>query len=255
MKILSCDRLEFPDARSARLDPNGLLAVGGDLSPARLVLAYLSGVFPWYGKADPPLWWSPDPRAIITAQSLRISRSMRKLLNQARFTITWNQAFRQIVQACAAPRVSANDTWIVAEMQHAYQQLHELNIAHSIEVWQNQQLVGGLYGISLGSFFFGESMFSLQANASKVALIRLIQQLTPFGLAFLDAQMMTPHLTSLGALAISRNQFLDQLDQEFAPTRKIILQHPQINPDALANLPIARHCVANRFLAERAPQS
>lgn len=205
--------VRFPDPSQALEQPNGLLAVGGDLSPLRLIEAYRVGIFPWYSEGEPLMWWSPNPRAIITPASLHTSRSLSRTLKKMGYEIRWNTAFDAVVQACAAPRVDSPGTWILPEMQCAYLRLHELKVAHSIEVWRDQHLIGGLYGIALGPFFFGESMFSAATNGSKIAITTLVSTLAPFGLECLDCQMMTNHLETLGAFEEGRIEFTGRLQK------------------------------------------
>ncbi len=211
LPALEEENILFPSPLTALDKPNGLLAIGGDLSPVRLVEAYRRGIFPWFGDDEPILWWSPQPRALITPQSLHISRSMNRFLKKCPYSMTWNTHFHDVLQACAAPRAASNGTWITKEMQEAYNHLHSLGIAHSIEIWNGEALVGGLYGLCLGNYFFGESMFSRETNTSKLALITLVQELQPKGLEFLDCQMMTPHLKSIGAYECDRITFLHYL--------------------------------------------
>lgn len=192
-------------------EANGLLCAGGDLSPSRLVQAYQSGIFPWYSKGEPILWWSPDPRAVIFAKDIHISRSTRRTLNKASFEIRHNTAFMQVVQGCAAPRTQQAETWIQPEMMQAYAELHRLGHAHSYECWHAGKLVGGVYGIKINSVFCGESMFSAMTNASKVALIH-VAQLPEYQL--IDCQIPNPHLQSLGATTISRTDFVRLLKEK-----------------------------------------
>ncbi|MBI1191579.1 MAG: leucyl/phenylalanyl-tRNA--protein transferase [Bacteroidetes bacterium] len=200
----------FPDVALA--EPDGLLALGGDLSQERLLAAYRAGIFPWYSKGEPILWWSPDPRCVLFTDKIHRSRSMLKLLRQGRFRITLNADFKQVMQQCGrAPRPGQDGTWITPGMIKAYHALHQAGFAHSAEVWQDRVLVGGMYGVSLGSVFFGESMFSAVPNASKAALIRLAEHLQAAGFAVLDGQVGNPHLYRLGAVDIPRNKFLEIL--------------------------------------------
>jgi len=206
------DRLAFPDPRLASAE--GLLAVGGDLSPERLLLAYSLGIFPWYGSGDPLLWWSPDPRCVIVPAEVHISRRLARTLRQERFVVTCNAAFEQVIAACAATRKHQGEgTWLVPEMQAAYRRLHALGYAHSVEVWQDGQLAGGLYGVILERFFFGESMFHRVADASKVALVKLCRYLAAHRFELLDCQVPNPHLFRMGAIQLSRMAFLDRLRQ------------------------------------------
>lgn len=207
------DQLWFPPLDQALSDPDGLLAAGGDLSPQRLLLAYRSGIFPWFDDQQPILWWSPDPRCVLLPDQLYLSRSMRKLIRQDRFEVSFDQAFDQVIDACAAPRSEDPGTWITPEMQHAYLTLHRLGSAHSVEVWQQGKLVGGLYGVAIGRVFFGESMFSRVSNASKVGFAKLVEQLADWGYAVIDCQVETEHLMSLGACMIPRSEFANLLKQ------------------------------------------
>jgi len=202
----------FPDVSLAEFEPNGLLAVGGDLSPMRLVSAYRQGIFPWYSEQEPILWWSPDPRTVLFPDHLKISRSLRKTLRKGLFQVSMDQGFQQVIEACAAPRRDSPGTWLTREMILAYRQLHELGLAHSVEVWQEGRLVGGLYGVAIGGVFFGESMFSRVSDASKVALVHLCEQLLAWGFRMVDCQVYTQHLVSLGADEIPREAFCRHLD-------------------------------------------
>jgi leucyl/phenylalanyl-tRNA--protein transferase len=193
-------------------DPSGLLAVGGDLSPERLLLAYAHGIFPWYSQQDPILWWSPDPRLILLPGELKISRSLLRTLKKKIFSVTVDAAFDKVIRACAKTR---EETWISAEMIEAYEKLHEMGFAHSVETYLEGRLVGGLYGVSLGRAFCGESMFSLVSDASKVALVALVDYLSRRGFRFIDCQVPTDHLKSLGAKEIPRKEFLDLLKAAF----------------------------------------
>lgn len=202
----------FPDPENAERDPDGLLAVGGDLTPARLLNAYRRGIFPWFGEHDPILWWSPDPRMVLFPDRLRISRSLAKTLRKNRFRVSFDQAFSRVIRACAGPRGNEPDTWLSAEMIQAYEQLHKRGIAHSAEVWLGDELVGGLYGIALGRIFFGESMFSRISDASKVAFVQLVKRLQRAGYELIDCQVYTQHLESLGAELILRSEFQKLVD-------------------------------------------
>ncbi|OOZ14355.1 leucyl/phenylalanyl-tRNA--protein transferase [Solemya velum gill symbiont] len=197
----------------AEKEPDGLLAAGGDLEPIRLVNAYISGIFPWYSEGQPILWWSPDPRTLLFPGKLHISRSLAKRLRQGRFEISFDLDFNRVVSACATvSRKQQDGTWIVDKMQAAYKRMHILGFAHSVEVWQDKELVGGLYGMSIGKAFYGESMFSLVPDASKVALVMLTKRLLAWGFHFIDCQVVTSHLVSLGAETVTRQDFL-QLNQ------------------------------------------
>jgi leucyl/phenylalanyl-tRNA---protein transferase len=207
---LLTDDLIFPPVHLAT--PEGLLAIGGDLSPERLLLAYQSGIFPWYSENEPILWWSPDPRLVLYLADLRISRSLKKTIRQGRFRVTMDTSFPQVIKSCGRIRVeSGQGTWITAEMEKAYTRLYRLGYAHSVEVWYGDDLVGGLYGVSLGRCFFGESMFSIMNDTSKVALVTLRDYMKYKKLDFIDCQMPTDHLISLGAREISRNDYLSEL--------------------------------------------
>ena len=200
----------FPDVRLA--EPDGLLALGGDLSQERLLAAYRAGIFPWFSQGEPILWWSPDPRCVLFTDRIHRSRSMLKVLRKGRFRITLNAAFEQVMRQCShVPRPGQDGTWITPGMLKAYVGLHRAGFAHSAEAWQDGHLVGGIYGVSLGSLFFGESMFSTAPNASKAALIRLSEHLQAAGFAVLDGQVGNPHLYRLGAVDIPRREFLDLL--------------------------------------------
>lgn len=205
--------LNFPPVELALDDPNGLLAVGGDLSPERLIKAYGLGIFPWFNHGQPILWWSPNPRAILLPDQLHISRSLRKTIRRGSYKITLDKAFADVMQACAAPRPQQADTWITPEMHAAYLQLHKIGVAHSVEVWFDDKLVGGLYGLSIGQAFFGESMFSRASNASKVAFVYLVRQLHAWQFKLIDCQVSSEHLKSLGAIDIERTQFTKLLQQ------------------------------------------
>ena len=200
--------LAFPDTELALEDPNGLLAVGGDLSLERLVTAYAQGIFPWFSDGQPILWWSPDPRMTLSPSDLHIGRTLRKLLKKRQFRITCDTAFEEVIQACAeTPRNEDAGTWITDEMMDAYTDLHEAGFAHSVEAWQEDTLVGGLYGVSLGKAFFGESMFSRVSGASKVAFATLATQLKQWEFEVIDCQVQTDYLASFGAKDISRAEF------------------------------------------------
>lgn len=201
----------FPPADTALRDPNGLLAIGGSLSPTRLEKAYRGGIFPWFSEGQEILWWSPDPRAIIAPDAVRISRSLRKRIRNGGFELRLDTAFEQVMRACAQDRPGQSGTWITAAMIEAYCALHKKGLAHSIEVYRAGNLVGGLYGVSLGAAFFGESMFSRESDASKVALVWLAAQLQRWDYSFIDCQIPSPHLESLGAQTIARSQFLSLL--------------------------------------------
>ena len=201
----------FPPVEQAAADPNGLLAAGGDLSVARLVEAYGSGIFPWFNEDQPILWWSPDPRMVLFPAELKVSRSLAKTLRNSRFEVRADTAFRHVIQSCRMPRRHQAGTWITAPMVEAYCELHRAGIAHSVETWLNAELVGGLYGVALGRAFFGESMFAHVTDASKVALVTLVRQLERWGFEVIDCQMNTAHLASFGAREIPRAEFTRRL--------------------------------------------
>lgn len=207
----------FPDTGLALRDPDGLLAVGGDLEPERLLAAYRRGIFPWYGAGEPILWWSPDPRAVLFTDELHVPRRLTRVLRQGRYRLSMDRDFAAVIDACArAPRRGQQGTWITPEMRAAYLELHRRGQAHSVEVWQNEVLAGGLYGVAIGRVFFGESMFSRRRDASKVALARLVRQLGAWGFPLLDCQVASGHLTRLGARSIPRARFLQLLDRHCA---------------------------------------
>jgi leucyl/phenylalanyl-tRNA--protein transferase len=190
----------------------GLLAVGGDLSIERLVQAYRQGIFPWYSEDDPILWWSPDPRLVLYPEAIHVSRSLRKLIHRNRFTVTLDRAFGRVIRACAGNRGPDHPgTWIVPEMITAYERLHAVGLAHSVEAWEGDALAGGLYGVSLGGCFFGESMFTRVTNASKVALVRLAEGLRQEGFGLIDCQVTSEHLIHFGARELPRRQFMQEL--------------------------------------------
>lgn len=204
-------RHEFPPVDQALKNPDGLLAAGGDLSAERILTAYRQGIFPWFNPDEPILWWSPDPRCVLFPDQLHVSRSLRKALRKQAFRVTFDTAFEDVIKACAAPRAYASGTWISPDMQHAYCRLHWLGHAHSVEVWQGDELVGGLYGLALGGAFFGESMFSTRSNSSKIGFVYLVEHLQKWGYALIDCQVYSDHLASLGALEIPRQRFIERL--------------------------------------------
>ena len=201
---LQRNTFDFPPLEKAMRNPNGLLAAGGDLSADRLIQAYRHGCFPWFSEGQPILWWSPDPRTVLFPDELHVSRSLGKLLRKQRYEVTFDKDFAAVIQACAAPRAYAEGTWITEAMQTAYLELHRRGYAHSVEVWDQGLLVGGLYGLAMGQLFFGESMFSRADNASKFGFATLVQHLKAAGFVLIDCQMPTEHLHSLGAGAIAR---------------------------------------------------
>lgn len=202
---------DFPPAHKALRDPNGLLAAGGQLTPEWILLAYRQGIFPWYSDEDPILWWSPDPRMVVIPEHVALSRSLRKTLRRGAFEVRCDTAFPAVMDACAAPRGEITGTWIVDAMRHAYCALHEQGWAHSIETWIDGELAGGLYGLAIGRAFFGESMFHRRTDASKIAYAHLVRVLAREGFAILDCQMSTPHLASLGAANMPREDFVKGL--------------------------------------------
>lgn len=203
----------FPPLHKALLEPNGLLAVGGCLSVERLMNAYKHGIFPWYNPGEPILWWSPDPRLVLFPDQLQVSRSLRKTLRKGFFTFTIDQAFEHVMTACAEPREKEAGTWITKDIHQAYNNLHQLGIAHSAETWLDGKLVGGLYGVAVGKVFFGESMFHSVTDASKVAFVQLVELLTSWDYQLIDCQVHTSHLESLGAQEVDRDHFSRLLDQ------------------------------------------
>ncbi|MGH8684406.1 MAG: leucyl/phenylalanyl-tRNA--protein transferase [Nitrosospira sp.] len=205
--------IPFPPLSSALTKPNGLLAVGGDLSPQRLIEAYRHGIFPWFNEGEPILWWSPDPRMVLFPGELKISRSLRKALKKSNYEIRVDSAFSEVMQACAKPRREHPGTWIHAGMISAYTALHEMGLAHSVEVWIDGKLMGGLYGVAQGRMFFGESMFSHASDASKIAFVHLVTQLERRGFRMIDCQMKTAHLASLGGREIPRKEFSQRLKE------------------------------------------
>ncbi|WP_354625727.1 leucyl/phenylalanyl-tRNA--protein transferase [Psychromonas sp. MME2] len=205
---LSLDTYEFPNVETALTSPDGLLAMGGDLSLTRIINAYRNGIFPWFSDDEPILWWSPSVRAMIKPTACHISKSMKRVVAKKCFTVTVNHAFNDVIHACAQPRKNQNGTWITENMMKAYIDLHHQGYAHSIEVWQTGKLVGGLYGINIGTIFCGESMFSLVDNSSKLAFIALNKHFSRFQGILIDCQMPTPHLQTLGVYPISREQYM-----------------------------------------------
>ena len=210
----------FPPVSKALRSPNGLLCAGADLSPERLLDAYSKGIFPWFSAGDPILWWSPHPRMVLFPGELKVSRSLRKAVARGAFETRFDTAFAEVMRACAEPRDGQAGTWIVPEMVAAYTRLHELGFAHSVESWRDGRLAGGLYGILLGRVFFGESMFSRETDASKVALVKLVARLEALGVGLVDCQQATRHLASLGAREIPRREFAQRLAEsiQYPPT-------------------------------------
>ncbi|WP_046743060.1 leucyl/phenylalanyl-tRNA--protein transferase [Kordia zhangzhouensis] len=209
MYILT-DQIAFPPVHKA--SPEGILAIGGDLQPERLLLAYKSGIFPWYGEDEPIIWWSPDPRMVLFPDELKVSKSMKQVLRRQPFSVTYNTAFKEVIQTCASVKRPGQDsTWITNEMQEAYLELFNMGYITSVEVWRDEKLVGGVYGVNLGRVFCGESMFAFQSNASKFGFIHLVRKLQAEGCQIIDCQMHTNHLESLGAYEIPRELFLSFL--------------------------------------------
>jgi len=201
----------FPPAHLAMREPNGLLAIGGDLSVTRLIRAYSAGIFPWYNPDEPILWWSPDPRAVLSPDALKISRSLGKSVRREDYAVTLDRAFDNVLDACAEPRGSGGGTWLGTDMRRAYGRLHQLGYAHSVEVWRHGELIGGLYGVAIGRAFFGESMFSRESDGSKIGMVWLCRQLHGWGFGLIDCQVASAHLRSLGAVDLSRERFLQRL--------------------------------------------
>jgi leucyl/phenylalanyl-tRNA--protein transferase len=211
--------LSFPPVEKA---VDGLLAVGGDLSPERLLLAYRSGIFPWYDERLPILWHSPDPRCVLPLDQLHVGRSLRRVITKKTYEVRFDTAFERVIAACkSTPRPGQDGTWITEEMEHAYVELHRLGYGHSVEAWHEGELVGGLYGVSLGRIFFGESMFAWRSDASKVALVTLAETLAAWDFPIIDAQVPTPHTVAMGAQEWPRSRFMEVLRRELAhPTRR-----------------------------------
>lgn len=213
MIVLLQDDTPFPPVEDAPRIPNGLLAVGGRLNPARLLDAYRHGIFPWFREDDPILWWSPDPRMVLFPHEFKVSRSLRKTLRKGVYQITADTAFTQVMRACAAPRAGQRGTWIHEEMIAAYSELHRMGYAHSIETWHAGELAGGVYGVAIGRIFYAESMFSFKRDASKVALAHLSAQAVRWDLRLIDCQLHTEHLASLGARELPRTEFIQRVQE------------------------------------------
>ena len=203
----------FPDVKYALREPDGLLAVGGDLSPTRLIRAYRQGIFPWYSNDQPILWWSPDPRAVLIPEKLKVSHSLHRTLRKNSYTVTTDKAFRRVIKHCAKPRTDGLGTWLTNDMIEAFCRLHELGYAHSVEAWYQDELMGGLYGLAMGRVFFGESMFSRRSDASKVAFVHLVERLQTWGYVLIDCQVASSHLASLGAETMPRHRFITILNR------------------------------------------
>ncbi|MDP5208932.1 leucyl/phenylalanyl-tRNA--protein transferase [Microbulbifer sp. 2205BS26-8] len=204
---LDDQHIAFPSTAAALTDPNGLLAAGGDLTPEWLLAAYRRGIFPWYSDGQPILWWSPSPRCVVFPQAFRVGRSLQKVLRRKTFRVTFDRAFESVIDGCRIQRASGEGTWITDRLRRAFIHMHHLGLSHSVEVWRNGDLVGGLYGIALGRVFFGESMFHREKDASKVAFVHLVRQLELWGCPLIDCQVGSPHLTSWGAVEIYRRDF------------------------------------------------
>lgn len=211
IKVLSEDSRDFPPVDQAMEEPDGLVAIGGDLSPERLLAAYQAGIFPWFEEGQPILWWSPNPRCVLYPDQLHVSRSLQKKLRKGSFEITIDHCFEQLINYCSGSRKNSHGTWITSDIKIAYSHLHQLGIAHSVETWFDGELVGGLYGLAMGSVFFGESMFSRKPDASKIALYYLIEKLKALSFTLIDCQVYNPHLESLGATCIPRPEFIRHL--------------------------------------------
>lgn len=210
----------FPDVSLALREPDGLLAAGGDLSPERLLAAYRRGIFPWYEQGQPVLWWSPDPRCVLWPRDLHISRRLAREIRKSTFNVRYNRAFADVMRACAGPRRFQSGTWITGDMMAAFDRLHWDGWAHSVEIWDEEQLVGGIYGLAIGRAFFGESMFSSAPNTSKFALLALTRHMLKTGFRILDCQVVSPHLASLGAGMLARNEFVKVLDDACDPAAR-----------------------------------
>ena len=209
----------FPPVETALTDPDGLLCAGGDLSPARLLEAYRRGIFPWFSEGQPILWWSPDPRTVLYPAEFKVSRSLAKTIRNRGFAVSVDRAFAEVMAHCADERLRPEGTWISPQMRAAYQRLHELGLAHSYETWDGDRLVGGLYGVALGHVFFGESMFSLERDASKVALAELVRTMIERNGRLIDCQVASAHLETLGARSIPRRQFVRELAEAIPDVR------------------------------------
>ena len=204
---------QFPNAELALTEPNGLLAIGGDLHPNRILHAYRHGIFPWFSEDQPILWWSPDPRMVLFPKQLSVSRSLKKAIRKSGIEFTYDRAFTRVIFSCAQPRPKQPETWITAGMMDAYITLHKQGHAHSFEVWQDKKLIGGLYGIGIGQVFFGESMFSFQTNASKIAFVKAVEMLLQWDYALIDCQVESLHLQNFGARNIPRREFIRHISR------------------------------------------
>lgn len=215
LAVLNQDSFEFPDPQYALDEPNGLLAVGGDLRPERILCAYAQGIFPWYEEGQPILWWAPNPRMVLFPGELHLSRSLRRTMAKSELTITADRDFAGVIEACAGRRPYASGTWITEAIRSAYLTLHEMGVAHSVEAWQDGELVGGLYGVAMGRIFFGESMFNRQANASKIAFCHLVKRLESWDYELIDCQVASAYLASFGAREIPREEFQRYLPRDW----------------------------------------
>jgi leucyl/phenylalanyl-tRNA--protein transferase len=220
-------KLIFPPADIALTEPNGLLAFGGDLSAKRLLLAYSSGIFPWFSKNEPIMWWSPSPRGILPLDNFKCSKSLKKFVRNSDYQVTINNAFEQVIDECATIPRDDSGTWITRDMINAYKNLHRLGHAHSVEVWNDNVLVGGLYGVIVGKVFCGESMFHKATNASKLAMLSLVELLKSQAAEFIDCQMQNPHLASLGCIEVPRDEFLMMLQQQSQQAFDAAVWQPQ----------------------------
>ena len=214
--------IDFPNVTDALKNPNGLLAIGGDLDETRLLSAYQKGIFPWFNEGQPILWWAPNPRCILKPNKIHISHSLKKCLRKNQFQITYNKNFTNVISQCSVNRNKDNDTWLTTDMKKAFINLHKSGYAHSVECWHNKELVGGLYGIAMGKIFFGESMFSRMSNTSKITLVHLVERLKEMNFQLIDCQINSKHLQTLGAQLIARNQFTKLL-KDFCNFKKILL--------------------------------
>ncbi len=212
LTVLDNESLAFPPTQSALSEPNGLLAIGGDLSPNRIISAYTAGIFPWFSQGDPYLWWSPDPRAVIFIKDFRINKTLKKFLKKTTYKVSLNKAFSDVIRLCADAPFRDEETWILPKMVKSYEKLHQQGHAHSIEVWDNEVLIGGLYGIAINGHFSGESMFYRKTNASKVALIALANLLSDLNIAYIDCQLLNPFLADMGCVEITRDEFISLKD-------------------------------------------
>jgi len=209
----------FPDVEQALKEPNGLLAAGGDLSSEQLLAAYRRGIFPWYDEGQPILWWSPNPRCVMRPEDFHVATRLKRKIRASSLSLSFNRAFGEVIRACAGKRDSQQGTWITPQMLAAYERLHDEGWAHSIEVFDRNQLVGGVYGLCIGRIFFGESMFSAQANASKIALLGLTRHMLAHKMPLIDCQVVSPHLLTLGARMMPRSEFIDTLNEACHPAK------------------------------------